>query len=350
MSIARGQITIVDLNDAKSLHMYLSSNLALTQIYNIENKSYVPDYSVSPYLVITPELYVSGSTANVINSLKGAPTWTINGSTTLTDYSATVASTSPWALTIKSNITTANQMKIECAGVFTDPDTQQDLTIKSVISFGKNTNAGQLCCAIAYAPNGTIFKNDQTSTLKAHCDLWRGSAIDSSYVSYQWYKLKTDGSWETLASSNSYGITNTTTNEITIPASAVMNFESFKCVITDTDSNSGTSGTSFSDIISFSDLSDPYVVDISSSTGDKLLNGVGSTVLTAGVWQNGNKFSDSAATTKFTFTWYKYNSDGSEDTSWGTDTTNHTKSGSVITVTAAEITNKATYVCYLAYI
>ena len=32
--ISRGQITIVDLSDGKSINLYLGSNVALTQIYN----------------------------------------------------------------------------------------------------------------------------------------------------------------------------------------------------------------------------------------------------------------------------------------------------------------------------
>ena len=78
MPIARGQITIVDLNDAKSMNMYLGSNQPLTQIFNKENSTYVPNYTASPFLVITPEMYVSGTTTNVISRLKAAPTWRCN--------------------------------------------------------------------------------------------------------------------------------------------------------------------------------------------------------------------------------------------------------------------------------
>ena len=59
MPIARGQITIVDLNDAKSMSLYLGSNQPLTQIFNKENSSYIPNWMASPFLVVTPELYVS---------------------------------------------------------------------------------------------------------------------------------------------------------------------------------------------------------------------------------------------------------------------------------------------------
>lgn len=344
MPIARGQITIVDLNDAKSMSMYLGSNQPLTQIFNKENSSYVPNYTASPFLVITPELYVSGTTTNVISRLKSAPTYTVNGAA-ITGFGGTVAAASPYALTLKNNMTSVSQMKVECSGIYVDPDTGLETPVKAVINFSKTENAGQLICAIAYAPQGNVFKNSQSSTLKAHCDMWRGSTIDNTNVSYQWHKLKSDGTWESLAASNAYGITGTTTNEITIPAAAVLNFESFKCVIKDTDAASGTYNTSVSDIISFSDLSDPYVIEVSSTTGDKLVNGQGSTTIKATVWQDGEAFADSAADTKFTFDWKKYKKDGTQDTTWGTS---GVKTGKTITVTAAEVDVKATFVVELS--
>ena len=114
-----------------------------------------------------------------------------------------------------------------------------------------------MICAIAYAPEGTVFKNGASATLKAHCDMWRGSTIDNTNVTYKWYKLGS-GNWTEITSANAGGITGYTTNEITIPESAVLNFDSFKCTIKDTDAASGTYNTTVSDIISFADMSDPY--------------------------------------------------------------------------------------------
>ena len=344
MPIARGQITIVDLNDAKSMNMYLGSNQPLTQIFNKENSTYVPNYTASPFLVITPEMYVSGTTTNVISRLKAAPTYTVNGGA-ITAFGGTVAATAPYALTLKNNMTSVSQMKVECSGIYVDPGTGLETPVKSVINYTKTENAGQLIIAIAYAPKGNVLKNGQSESLTAHCDMWRGSSIDADKVAYQWHKLKSDGTWESLAASNSYGITGTTTNEISIPASAVLNFESFKCAIKDTDTASGTYNTTVSDIISFSDLSDPYIVEVSSTTGDKLVNGQGSTTINAKVWQNGEAFTDSAADTKFVFSWKKYNKDGTQDTAWGTS---GVKTGKTITVTAAEVDVKATFVVELS--
>lgn len=102
--IARGQISIIDLNDAKSLNMYLRSSQPTTQIFNSDNNSFVPDWSASPFLVITPELFVSGTTADQMGQVKTKPVYTINGSTNLADYGATVADRAPYALTINKNM------------------------------------------------------------------------------------------------------------------------------------------------------------------------------------------------------------------------------------------------------
>lgn len=341
-AIARGQITIVDLNDAKSLNLFLGSNSAATQIYNRDNKSYVPNYPTTP-LVITPELYVSGTSSNIIGSAKGAPVWSINGSTTLTTFGGTVGAASPWALTINLNMTTVAQMRIDCTVTYTDPDTGADLTVKASITITKSENAGSLCCAIATCPNGSIFKNNGVTSLKAHCDFWRGGSIDTTNVTYLWQKL-VSGVWTNMTSANA----GYNTNEVTIFATDVLNYETFRCEVTDTDPSSGQSQTKFYDYVSFSDLSDPYVVEVSSTTGDKIVNGVGSTTLKAVVWQNGLPFSDTDAANKFVFTWKKYKSDGTQDTTWG-DATLHTKTGASIVVTAAEITGKGTFVCELSY-
>ena len=136
MPIARGQITIVDLNDAKSMNMYLGSNQPLTQIFNKENSTYVPNYTASPFLVITPEMYVSGTTTNVISRLKAAPTYTVNGGA-ITAFGGTVAATAPYALTLKNNMTSVSQMKVECSGIYVDPGTGLDTPVKSVINYTK---------------------------------------------------------------------------------------------------------------------------------------------------------------------------------------------------------------------
>lgn len=336
--ISRGQITIVDLSDGKSINLYLGSNVATTQIFNKENSSYVPNWTVSPFLVITPEVYVTGVATNQVSRLKGVPVWKINGSTSLSTYGATAATTSPYALTIKNNMTTVNQLQVECEVIYVDPDTTAETKAKTSISYTKSENAGQLICAIAYAPMGTVFKNDSAASLNAHCDMWRGSVIDNTNVTYKWFKLGS-GVWTEITSTNAGGITGYTTNEITIPEAAVLNFESFKCEIKDTDTASGTYNTSVSDIISFADMSDPYQVEILAPSGTTLTSGLTSTILTVNCWQNGALLADSFFTGA-TCKWRKFNKLGVQDTAWGTS---GIKTGRSITVTRDEISVAATF-------
>lgn len=344
MSIkARGQITIVDLNDGKSINLYLGSNVPTTQIFNKENSSYVPNWAASPFLVITPEVYVTGVATNQIGRLKGTPIWKINGSTNLATFGATAATTAPYALTVKNNMTTVNQLQVECEVTYVDPDTTAETKAKTSITYTKTTNAGQLICAIAYAPNGTVFKNGASPTLKAHCDMWRGSVIDNTNVTYTWQKLG-DGTWTTITAANAAGITGYTTNEIIIPESAVINFESFKCVIKDTDAASGTYNTSVSDVISFADMSDPYQVDIVAPSGTTLTNGLTSISLMVNCWQNGELLPDSFFTGA-TFKWRKFNKLGVQDTTWGVGGIKNTRS---ITVTRDEVSVAATYTVEIA--
>ena len=336
--ISRGQITIVDLNDGKSINLYLGSSRPTTQIFNKENSSYTPNWVTSPFLVITPEVHVTGVATNQVSRLKGVPTWKINGSTTLSTYGATAATTAPYALTIKSNMASASQMHIECEVVYVDPDTTAETKAKTSITYTKTENAGQLICAVAYAPMGTVFKNGIATSLKARCDMWRGSVIDNTNVSYSWQKLGS-GTWTTITAANAEGVTGFTTNEITIPELAVLNFESFKCIIKDTDSASGTYNTSVSDVISFADMSDPYQVEITAPQGTTLTTGLTSTTLTTNCWQNGALLPESFFTGA-TCTWKKFNKLGVQDSTWGSS---GVKTGRSITVAKSEISVAATF-------
>ena len=336
--ISRGQITIVDLNDGKSINLYLGSSHPTTQIFNKENSSYTPNWTASPFLVITPEVYVTGVSTNQVSRLKATPVWKINGSTTLATYGATASTTAPYALTLKNNMSSASQMQIECEVTYVDPDTTAETMAKTSITYTKTENAGQLICAVSYAPMGTVFKNGMATSLKAHCDMWRGSTIDNTNTSYSWQKLG-NGTWATITTANASGVTGYTTNEITIPESAVLNFESFKCIIKDTDTASGTYNTSVADIISFADMSDPYQVEITAPQGTTLTTGLASTTLTTNCWQNGALLPASFFTGAIC-TWKKFNKLGVQDSAWGTS---GVKTGRSITVTKTEISVAATF-------
>lgn len=61
-----------------------------------------------------------------------------------------------------------------------------EIPFRAEVQFTQHLNAGAMIAAVAYAPDGIVFKNDEVATLKAHCDLWRGATIDTTNVTYAW--------------------------------------------------------------------------------------------------------------------------------------------------------------------
>ena len=50
VKVARGQVTIIDQNDAVSLQAFIGSSQPLTQVYNRDNNAYAPSYASIWYL------------------------------------------------------------------------------------------------------------------------------------------------------------------------------------------------------------------------------------------------------------------------------------------------------------
>lgn len=332
--LAQQTFTIRRLIDGKTLNFLLQSNQALTQIFTPDPATYVPNYPTSPYLVITPSLLISGESGDQIARLKAAPTWKINGSTTLTSFTATAAASSPYALTIKKNMSDVSQMVITCEAIYVQPVTLIEMSVVATITFTKVSNNGASIIAVASAPSGTIFKNGLVSTLTAKCDLWRGAEIDSTNVSYEWYKL-ISGVWTKIIADNAAGITGYTTGTITIPSSAVTNFASFRCDVKDTDSGSSTYNKTVSDYISFVDMSDPYELDVEHPTGDGIASG-GSTKVRFQCRQGAARMETAFFTGK-TLKVFRFNAAGEMDTTWGTSGYKNPDTNRELTMTEADL-------------
>lgn len=315
--LAQETYSIRRLIDGKTLNFVLQSNQAVTQLFTPDPSTFVPNYSATPFLVITPSILIAGEAGDQIAKLKAAPTWKINDSATLTTFGATTSASAPYALTIKNNMANISQMKIECEGIYVQPSTLAEMTVKAAMTFTKVTNNGASIIAVASAPLGTIFKNGLVSTLKAHCDLWRGSSIDNTNVTYTW-SINQSGAWVVLTSTNAatYGITGYTTNEIVIPASAVINYAPFKCSIKDTDPGSSTYNQSVEDFVSFVDMSDPYEIDIDFPNGDGIVSG-GIATAKVQVRQGATRMADAFFTGK-TIKHFRFNAAGALDDTWGT--------------------------------
>lgn len=137
--VASGQITLVDLNDAKSLSAYINSNQPKIQIYNPDNGSYTPNWASSPYVVLTPELYVSGTASNIINQAKSIVWYEAGNATPIANGNGyAIGASNPKALTINQNkLTSRNQITFIAEITWTDPDVNADIVVKAEIEFAK---------------------------------------------------------------------------------------------------------------------------------------------------------------------------------------------------------------------
>ena len=113
MSKAQGQFTIIDYNDALTLTGYIGSNHAKTQMYNPDNGTYTPNWA-STNLVLTPSLYVIGTTTDQIASANVTSVkWYVGSSTTDITANSTYALSGAKShiLTVKANTMAGHQNK-----------------------------------------------------------------------------------------------------------------------------------------------------------------------------------------------------------------------------------------------
>lgn len=305
MSKAQGQFTIIDYNDALTLTGYIGSNLAKTQMYNPDNGSYTPDWKTKN-LVLTPSLYVIGTTADQIATANVTSVkWYVGDSNTAisagTNYGLSGAKSH--ILTVKANVMAELPgIDYRCVITYKDESTGLSLTHPLTISFSRVVNGSGIVDLLVTTPNGNVFKNEEVASLTAKAELWRGSTVDTTKVSYKWAVM--DAS-VTATSSTGYdadfGIgwrklsdtadkyTGTATNTLTVYATAVNSYAVFKCCAQDTDSASASYNTKFFDVATFIDNSDPLQVIVTSTGGDVFKNGQGTTVLTAVCYQAGSE-------------------------------------------------------------
>lgn len=352
MAISMGSFTITDFNDAITLTGYITSNLSKYQIYNPDTGAYSPDYTTSN-LVLTPELYVAGTTSNVIaTSAVQEVKWYKDNSTTAitTGGSYALSGTKSHILTVKTNILAgAVGCTFTCVVKYLDAASGLVLTYKTDIALTRVSSGGGIADALATTPNGSIFKNGDIASLTAECYLWRGSAKDTTNVTYQWYAQDSSVTTDQGGGTGWKKLTNTdgkysgvTSAVMTVYPDAVLGVQVFKCIIKDTDSASGSYNQSFMDFVSFTDLSDPILCVIESTGGNAFVNGQGSTTLTARLFQAGVEIDTEG--TKYTYKWYKYNSSGTLVTGYGGTGINY-KTGKALAVGDSDVSVKATFKC-----
>ena len=333
---ARGQVTIVDLNDAKQVQLLMDIKYPV-QMYNPDTKVFTPNFG-SDNNVVTPKVYVTGNGTNLVSKLTtlkyDIDGTVVNAGATSGQYTVAAISAGG-ALTIKGNIT-GNSLPIKVTAVYHDDETGQDTTLEAQGFVAKTANAGALFQVVLTQPKGNSFDaGNNVSTLTAEAKCFRGGVQDTDGITYKWYSLNlATQTWVQLSQDIA---TTAGVSTLTVKASDVLNVQTFKCEAID--------GTDRSEaIVTFEDRTDPYSVEIFSPTGLQIKNGQGSTTLCARVYRGTEKIEDEAtATKKFTYTWTKFDKNGTKSNFAGT--TSAQKTGNPLAVAATDIDQKATFYC-----
>ena len=332
----RGQVTIVDLNDAKQVQLLMDIKYPV-QMYNPDTKVFTPNFG-SDNNVVTPKVYVTGNGTNLVSKLTtlkyDIDGTVVNAGATSGQYTVAAISAGG-ALTIKGNIT-GNSLPIKVTAVYHDDETGQDTTLEAQGFVAKTANAGALFQVVLTQPKGNSFDaGNNVSTLTAEAKCFRGGVQDTDGITYKWYSLNlATQTWVQLSQDIA---TTAGVSTLTVKPSDVLNVQTFKCEAID--------GTDRSEaIVTFEDRTDPYSVEIFSPTGLQIKNGQGSTTLCARVYRGTEKIEDEAtATKKFTYTWTKFDKNGNKSNFAGT--TSAQKTGNPLIVSATDIDQKATFYC-----
>lgn len=339
--LAKGQITIVDLNDGKAVQCFTQSSKGQIQIFTPDTGVYTPNYSTSAPNVITARVYVTGSPNDQ------APTaactkwkWTVDGA------AATPVSGKSYQLNIVNNIAKNGSVKnIEWACTYTDPETKATTECRGYLTIGLAKSGGALQTVQIETPDGNTFDSTNNSKpLRAVAKFYRGNVQDTTMTSMTWEVLNISaGTWGAVAAGNV--TTSGGVSTLNVNADDVLNFQTFRCTVKD-----GTDTANA--IITFFDASDPYVVEVYSLTGDKIVNGAQSTELFARLWKDGKVVedgtavkADSAHACKYQYKWTKYDSNGVA-TNWsGTSSPVNASTKPYVTVANADVAVRGTFTC-----
>ena len=339
--LANGQITIVDLNDGKAVQCFTHCSKGETQIYTPDTGVYTPNYSASEPNVITAHVYVTGNTDDQAQSKACIDwSWKVDG------VAATPVSGKSYQLNLASNIAKNGSVKnIEWSCTYTDPETKATTKCIGYKTISLAKSGGALQTVQIETPDGNTFDStNNTKNLRAVAKFFRGNVQDTSLTSMTWDVLNISaGTWSPVSSgsvSTKGGV-----STLNVSANDVLNFQTFRCTVKD-----GTD-TAYA-IVTFFDASDPYMIEVYSLTGDKIVNGAQSTELFARVWKDGKVVEDGAAVkadsshaSSFTYKWTKYNASGVA-TNWdGTSSPINASTKPYVTVANADVKGRGTFTC-----
>lgn len=186
-------------------------------------------------------------------------------------------------------------------------------------------------------PKGEVIRNS-TGSLTAKATLFK-AGVEITTATYKWYEMSPAGSgdtdsgtgWNVLSTGYTGGTSGFTTNTLTITPAAIRGSATFMVIVT-------FEGLKYRNSVTVSDITDPYNVQVLGSTIFK--NGKGTTQLTAKIYQNGVEI-DPLGNSGYVYQWNYY-------TPAGVLVTSFSKVGKTISVSRAEVVNRADLRCQVS--
>lgn len=312
----------------------ISTNQARQIIYNPNDGSYNPDFSKEP-MVLTPELYITGSPTNVIATAETVK-WYVRPNTSgqriPIENNDTYSIGNDFKLSISENIMKDMlTMEFILEVTYKEPDSDFKTVIPHHIELvtipmgedgsqgkpGKDGKDGADSATLAIiTPDGTTVRDD-TARIRLESKLFVGGK-EATASSYRWYY-----------SNGSSTVTHSTDKNTSIEASIIKNSLP---VFLDATYN----GTTYTSSVTINDISDVYTSIILGVSTFK--NGKGSNTYTVKLYRNGEEIDTGGS--QYSYEWEKLNSQGVKDTRFN-------RTGKSIVINASEIDNTNLFNCYI---
>ena len=198
--MSTGQITIIDLTDERVSSFYLQANQSKTQVYDVNAKTYSPDYTSSPNLTITP-LFFFGNEDNSSKLSSSNLTYSINGVTVNSSFNGASQRGNQLIITKNINSSTApfNTDTLKITATIAENSVTDDITgitIEKVltadielikVNTGANGSAG---VSVVKVEQQYMLSTDPNNAPNTSSEKWSTTNPTWQQGNYLWIRTK----------------------------------------------------------------------------------------------------------------------------------------------------------------
>lgn len=191
IGLRSNEITFIDLTDTRALSVNIACNLPTTQIKDISNNTYTPDWSTTP-LILTPQVYL-GSAELQLNTSGLSIQWQRQDGVEEPSLLVTGETVSNGTLTVSQNkltASTSNFITYICTVTYDGLESVARVSFNLTTSGANGTNGVSAYVHIKYGTSMT--PSVLLDTPSEYMGIYSGSSSTppTSYTSYRWFKIK----------------------------------------------------------------------------------------------------------------------------------------------------------------